>query len=334
MKIILDAMGGDHAPKAAVEGAVLAAEKYGCNIILVGRQGEIDPILAGRCADRITVRHASEVITMEDKYSTAFRQKKDSSMTVSLNLLNSGEGDVVISAGSTGALLTAATLLNKRIKGIRRAALGAPLPQKNGGFALLMDSGANAECTPEFLLQFAFMGSLYMKTQCGIEQPRVALINNGTEEGKGDPLRHEAYELLKNAHNEGRINFIGNMEGRNVLAGEADVLVCDGFTGNVLMKTVEGTAGFIMKELKEILYANLPSKLAALVLKPGLSKLKNKMDYKNIGGAPLLGVKGAVVKAHGSSNGHAIACAIAQCVKMINGRVVEIIEEGVKQIAQ
>ena len=330
MKIILDAMGGDHAPKAAVEGAVLAAEKYGCNIILVGRQGEIDPILAGRCADRITVRHASEVITMEDKYSTAFRQKKDSSMTVSLNLLNSGEGDVVISAGSTGALLTAATLLNKRIKGIRRAALGAPLPQKNGGFALLMDSGANAECTPEFLLQFAFMGSLYMKTQCGIEQPRVALINNGTEEGKGDPLRHEAYELLKNAHNEGRINFIGNMEGRNVLAGEADVLVCDGFTGNVLMKTVEGTAGFIMKELKEILYANLPSKLAALVLKPGLSKLKNKMDYKNIGGAPLLGVAKPVIKAHGSSDARAFCSAMEQAMMFAHSGFIGQVENNVE----
>ena len=330
MKIILDAMGGDHAPKAAVEGAVLAAEKYGCNIILVGKQEEIDPILAGRCADKITVRHASEVITMEDKYSTAFRQKKDSSMTVSLNLLNSGEGDVVISAGSTGALLTAATLLNKRIKGIRRAALGAPLPQKNGGFALLMDSGANAECTPEFLLQFAFMGSLYMKTQCGIEQPRVALINNGTEEGKGDPLRHEAYELLKKAHEEGRINFIGNMEGRNVLAGEADVLVCDGFTGNVLMKTIEGTAGFIMKELKELLYANLPSKLAALVLKPGLSKLKNKMDYKNIGGAPMLGVSKPVIKAHGSSDARAFCSAMEQAMLFAHSGFISQVENNVE----
>ena len=172
-------------------------------------------------------------------------------MTVGLNLLGKGEGDVLISAGSTGALLTGATLLTKRIKGIRRAALGAPVPQKTGGFALLLDSGANAECTPEYLLQFAFMGSLYMKTQCGIEKPRVALINNGTEEGKGDTLRHQTYDLLMNAHKEGRIHFIGNMEGRNVLAGEADVLICDGFTGNVMMKTIEGTAGFIMKELKE-----------------------------------------------------------------------------------
>jgi glycerol-3-phosphate acyltransferase PlsX len=237
---------------------------------------------------------------------------------------------VVISAGSTGALLTAATLLNKRIKGIRRAALGAPLPQKNGGFALLMDSGANAECTPEFLLQFAFMGSLYMKTQCGIEQPRVALINNGTEEGKGDPLRHEAYELLKKAHEEGRINFIGNMEGRNVLAGEADVLVCDGFTGNVLMKTIEGTAGFIMKELKEILYANLPSKLAALVLKPGLSKLKNKMDYKNIGGAPMLGVAKPVIKAHGSSDARAFCSAMEQAMLFAHSGFISQVENNVE----
>lgn len=329
MKIIIDAMGGDHAPQAPVEGAVQAAEKYGCSIVLVGKQEEIEPILAGRCADKITVRHASEVITMEDKYSTAFRTKKDSSMTVSLNMLNSKEGDVVISAGSTGALLTGATLLNKRIRGIRRAALGAPVPQKTGGFALLMDSGANAECTPEFLLQFAYMGSLYMKTQAGIEKPRVALINNGTEEGKGDTLRHEAYDLLKKAHEEGRINFIGNMEGREVLAGAADVLVCDGFTGNVLMKTIEGTAGFIMKELKNIMYANLVTKLAALVLKPGLYKLKNMMDYKTIGGAPLLGVSKPVIKAHGSSDARAFCSACEQAILFAHGGFIGQVEDNI-----
>ena len=325
MKIIIDAMGGDHAPQAPVQ----AAEKYGCSIVLVGKQEEIEPILAGRCADKITVRHASEVITMEDKYSTAFRTKKDSSMTVSLNMLNSKEGDVVISAGSTGALLTGATLLNKRIRGIRRAALGAPVPQKTGGFALLMDSGANAECTPEFLLQFAYMGSLYMKTQAGIEKPRVALINNGTEEGKGDTLRHEAYDLLKKAHEEGRINFIGNMEGREVLAGAADVLVCDGFTGNVLMKTIEGTAGFIMKELKNIMYANLVTKLAALVLKPGLTKLKNMMDYKTIGGAPLLGVSKPVIKAHGSSDARAFCSACEQAILFAHGGFIGQVEDNI-----
>ena len=330
MKIIIDAMGGDHAPQATVEGAVQAAEKYGCNIVLVGKQEEIDPILAGRCADKITVRHASEVITMEDKYSTAFRQKKDSSMTVGLNMLNTGEGDVLISAGSTGALLTGATLLNKRIKGIRRAALGAPVPQKTGGFALLMDSGANAECTPEFLLQFAYMGSLYMKTQYAIEHPRVALINNGTEEGKGDTLRHEAYDLLKKAHEEGRINFIGNMEGREVLSGAADVLVCDGFTGNVLMKTIEGTAGFIMKELKNIMYANLPSKLAALVLKPGLTRLKNMMDYKTIGGVPLLGVSKPVIKAHGSSDARAFCSACEQAMLFAHSGFISQVENNVE----
>ena len=330
MRIILDAMGGDHAPQAAVEGAVQAAEKYGCQILLVGKQEEIDPILAGRCPDKITVRHASEVITMEDKYSTAFRQKKDSSMTVGMNLLNSGEGDVLISAGSTGALLTGATLLNKRIKGIRRAALGAPVPQKTGGFALLLDSGANAECTPEYLLQFAFMGSLYMKTQCGIERPRVALINNGTEAGKGDPLRHETYELLQAAHTEGRINFVGNMEGRNVLAGEADVLICDGFTGNVMMKTIEGTAGFIMKELKNIMYANLPSKLAALVLKPGLTRLKNMMDYKTIGGAPLLGISKPVIKAHGSSDARAFCSACEQAILFAHSGFIGQVEQNME----
>lgn len=330
MKIILDAMGGDHAPQAAVEGAVLAAQTYGCNIILVGQQEVIAPILAGRCPDKITVRHASEVITMEDKYSTAFRQKKDSSMTVSLNMLNTGEGDVVISAGSTGALLTGATLLNKRIKGIRRAALATPIPQKSGGFALLLDSGANAECTSEYLLQFAFMGSLYMKTQRGIEQPRVALINNGTEPGKGDTLRHDTYDLLMAAHNEGRINFVGNMEGRSVLAGEADVLICDGFSGNVLIKTIEGTAGFLMKELKNILYANLPSKLAALVLKPGMRKLKGMLDYKTIGGAPLLGISKPVIKAHGSSDARAICSACEQAILFAHSGFITQVEQNLE----
>jgi glycerol-3-phosphate acyltransferase PlsX len=278
----------------------------------------------------VEIANADDVVDMHDDPAGVIRKKPNASMVVGLKLLADGDGDAFISAGSTGALLTAATLLNKRIKGIRRAALGAPLPQKNGGFALLMDSGANAECTPEFLLQFAFMGSLYMKTQCGIEQPRVALINNGTEEGKGDPLRHEAYELLKKAHEEGRINFIGNMEGRNVLAGEADVLVCDGFTGNVLMKTIEGTAGFIMKELKEILYANLPSKLAALVLKPGLSKLKNKMDYKNIGGAPMLGVSKPVIKAHGSSDARAFCSAMEQAMLFAHSGFISQVENNVE----
>ena len=251
-------------------------------------------------------------------------------MTVGLNLLGKGEGDVLISAGSTGALLTGATLLTKRIKGIRRAALGAPVPQKTGGFALLLDSGANAECTPEYLLQFAFMGSLYMKTQCGIEKPRVALINNGTEEGKGDTLRHQTYDLLMNAHKEGRIHFIGNMEGRNVLAGEADVLICDGFTGNVMMKTIEGTAGFIMKELKNIMYANLPSKLAALVLKPGLTKLKNMMDYKTIGGAPLLGISRPVIKAHGSSDARAICSACEQAILFAHSGFIGQVEQNLE----
>ena len=328
MKIILDAMGGDNAPQASVEGAVLAAQQYGCNIILVGRQEELEPALAGRCRDRITVHHASEVITMEDKYSTAFRAKKDSSMTVGLELLNRGEGDVLISAGSTGALLTGATLLTKRIRGIRRAALGAPIPQRTGGYALLLDSGANAECTPEFLLQFAFMGSLYMQTQQGIERPRVALINNGTEEGKGDTLRHEAYDLLKKACGEGRINFIGNLEGREVLSGAADVLICDGFTGNVMMKTIEGTAGFIMKELKNVLYANLPSKLAGLVLKPGLARLKERMDYKSIGGAPLLGISRPVIKAHGSSDARAFCSACEQAILFTHSGFISQVEQN------
>ena len=252
MKIILDAMGGDNAPQAPVEGAVLAAERYGCDIFLTGDEAKLSALLQGRGAEHITIVPTTEVISMEDKPSTAIRQKKDSSMSVGLRMLAEGQADAMISAGSTGALLTGATLVTKRIKGVRRAALGTLVPQQNGGKAILMDCGANAECTPEYLVQFALMGYLYMKCQQGVERPRVALVNNGAEEGKGDPLRQETYRLLRQAHEEGRICFVGNLEGRDIFSGSAEVLVCDGFTGNVLLKTVEGTAGFLLRELKVI----------------------------------------------------------------------------------
>ena len=329
MKIVIDAMGGDNAPQAPVEGAVLAAQRYGCDIILTGDWAQVESILRGREKDHITVVPTTEVITMEDKPSTAVRQKKDSSMSVGLRMVADGEADALISAGSTGALLTGATLVTKRIKGIRRAALGILLPQKTGKKALLMDCGANAECTPEYLLQFAYMGYFFMKTQQGVEQPRVALVNNGTEAGKGDPLRKETYLLLQQAADEGRIRFIGNLEGRDVLAGEADVLVCDGFTGNVLLKSVEGTAGFLMKEIKNILTAGTLSKLAALVLKPGLTALKEKMDYKSVGGAPLMGISKPVFKAHGSSDATAICNSVEQCILFAHSGFISQVEENI-----
>ena len=330
MKIIIDCMGGDNAPLEILKGVVDAKAELGGEYLLVGHKEQMETIAKENGLDLsgFEILHAETVITMEDDPSTATRRKKDSSMAVALTMLKDGKGDAVVSAGSTGALLTGATLIVKRIHGIRRAAMAPVLPAGEHG-VMLIDCGANVECTPEYLLQFAYMGSLYMKTQAGIEKPRVALINNGTEEGKGDTLRHEAYDLLKKAHEEGRINFIGNMEGRNVLAGEADVLVCDGFTGNVLMKTIEGTAGFIMKELKSIMYANLPSKLAALVLKPGLTRLKNMMDYKTIGGAPLLGVSKPVIKAHGSSDARAFCSACEQAMLFAHGGFIGQVEANI-----
>lgn len=333
MKIILDAMGGDNAPQAPVEGAVLAAERYGCDIFLTGDEARLSALLQGRGSGHITIVPTTEVITMEDKPSTAIRQKKDSSMSVGLRMLAEGQADAMISAGSTGALLTGATLVTKRIKGVRRAALGTLVPQQNGGKAILMDCGANAECTPEYLVQFALMGYLYMKCQQGVERPRVALVNNGAEEGKGDPLRQETYRLLQQAHAEGRICFVGNLEGRDIFSGSAEVLVCDGFTGNVLLKTVEGTAGFLLRELKEIFYANGLSKLAALALKPGLKRLRGKLDYKSVGGAPLFGISKPVIKAHGSSDARAFCAAFEQTILFSHCGFISQVEEKIAQLS-
>lgn len=334
MKIILDAMGGDNAPQAPVEGAVLAAENYGCDILLTGDEQTLSELLKGRGNGHITIVPTTEVIAMEDKPSTAVRQKKNSSMSVGLRMLAEGQADAMISAGSTGALLTGATLVTKRIKGVRRAALGTLVPQQNGSKAILMDCGANAECTPEYLVQFALMGYLYMKCQQGVEKPRVALVNNGTEEGKGDPLHQETYRQLLLAQEQGRICFVGNLEGRDIFSGQAEVLVCDGFTGNVLLKTVEGTAGFFMQELKDIFYANTLSKLAALVLKPGLKRLKGKMDYKSVGGAPLFGISKPIIKAHGSSDARAFCSAVEQTILFSHCGFIRQVEENLKMLAE
>jgi len=315
MKILLDAMGGDHAPEAMVEGAVLAANLHACDIVLVGQRERIEPILAGRGTGRISVYHASEVIDMHDAASNAIRAKKDSSLTVAMNLLAAGEGDALVTAGSTGAALSGATLLVKRIKGVRRAALAPILPTKSGAGSLLIDCGANVECTAEYLLQFAFLGSLYMEKAIGINRPRVGLINNGAEDSKGGPLQLEAFGLLKDAHDKGLLNFIGNIEGRDIPDGVADVLVCDGFTGNIVLKTIEGIALFLMGEIKNIMMESTKTKLAASVLKPGMKRLGARLDYKEIGGAPMLGISKPVIKAHGSCDAKAVCSAIGKAVQ-------------------
>ena len=329
MRIIVDAMGGDNAPGGIVKGAVRAQRELGVEIVLVGRKEAVEECLrAENCTD-ISVIDAREVITMEDDPSTATRRKKDASMTVGLNQLRDGAADAMVSAGSTGALLTGATLIVKRIRGIRRAALAPVLPAGKNG-VMLIDCGANAECTPEYLLQFAFMGSFYAKKIMGCAEPRVGLLNVGTEDTKGDELRHETFALLKEADAEGRIRFIGNVEGTGVFDGSVDVVVSDGFTGNVLLKATEGVIKYMMKSLKGVFYASPVNKLAAAVLKKDLKKMAKSMDVNEVGGTALIGISKPVVKAHGSSNAASIFAAIRQAKIFVEANVVGDIQENIE----
>ena len=324
MKIIVDAMGGDNAPLAPVEGALRAAEDLGVEIILTGPEAVIRDCLTklGKTdlPQGVEIAPASEVITMEDNPARAFKDKPDSSMTVGLNLLKAKKGDAFVSAGSTGALLSAATLLIKRIRGIRRAALAPVVPTANGKMVLI-DCGATAEGTPEYLMQFAYMGSYYAQRFLGVENPRVALLNIGAEDTKGGELQHAAFALLR----ESGLPFVGNVEARDVPAGAADVIVADGFSGNVLLKAMEGTVQMLMKNIKQTFLATLGTKLAGLVIKPHLRPLKQKMDTSAYGGAVLLGVRKPVIKAHGNSDARAIQNAIrvaAECAAQdIPGRI-------------
>ncbi|MCX7615325.1 MAG: phosphate acyltransferase PlsX [Clostridiales bacterium] len=318
-RIIIDAMGGDNAPNEIVKGAVLAAKEFPIDIILVGKEEAIRDILKKEGEDdlKFQIVHAAEEVLMEDNPSTVLRDKKDTSMGVALKLLGEGGGDALVSAGSTGALLTGGTLFVKRIKGIRRAALAPILPTKNGG-ALLIDCGANVECTPEYLLQFAYMGYFYAKSHMNIKNPKVGLINIGTEETKGTPLYKETYALLKKAADTGTINFIGNIEGRDIVEGKADVILCDGFTGNIILKTIEGVGLFFVGEMKKIFKQSLKTKIAALMVKSGLVDFKKMLDYKEVGGAPLLGISKPIIKAHGSSDAHSFKSAIKQAVLYAN----------------
>lgn len=322
VKIIVDAMGGDNAPLSAVKGAIYARERIGAEIILVGRIEEIRECFGGEIPDGIEIVDAREVVTMHDDPSTATRKKKDSSMTVALNMLKDGKGDAVVSAGSTGALLTGATLITKRIKGIRRAAMAPVFPSMENGF-MLMDCGANAECTPEYLLQFAYMGSFYAERIMGIKQPRVALLNNGAEETKGGQLQQTAYKLLSSAKAEGRLNFVGNIEGSTMFMGGADVVVTDGFSGNIALKTTEGAAKLLFKELKGALKKNWRNKLAAAILQKDIKKIAKKLDPNEVGGTPMLGIAKPVIKAHGSSNDEAMFAAIRQAASFADSGVIE-----------
>ncbi len=332
MRIIVDAMGGDNAPKAMVEGAIEAVREYGVTVVLVGRGEDILTVLQdngmGELPAGVEIAHAGQVVEMEDNPATAFKEKKDSSLSIGLNLLGEGKGDAFVSAGSTGALLSAATLLVKRIKGIRRAAMAPVVPTGNGG-AVLIDCGATADCTPEYLLQYAFMGSYYAERVLGRPEPTVGLLNIGTEESKGTDLQRQAYALLKSADAEGRIHFIGNVEAREAVEGAVDVIVSDGYSGNIFLKTMEGTGLFLAREIKKMFKKSAMTKLAALLVSGGIKEFKKLLDAGEVGGTALIGISKPVIKAHGSSDAYAIKNAIRQAIQFAGSGIIEDIAENV-----
>ena len=320
MKIIIDAMGGDNAPREIIKGALRAKHELGIDLILVGQEEAIRGCLPA--GEDVEIVDAREIITMEDDPSTATRRKKDSSMAVALRLLKEGAGDAVVSAGSTGALLTGATLTVKRIHGIRRAALAPVLPAGEHG-VMLIDCGANVECTAEYLLQFAFMGSFYAQKLMGVPEPRVGLLNVGTEDTKGGELQHQSFDLLQQAGRQKRICFVGNIEGTDVFSGNVDVVVTDGFTGNVLLKSAEGIIKFMMHSLKDVFYKSTINKLAAAVLKKDLAAMKKSMDVNEVGGTALVGISKPVIKAHGSSNEASFFAAIRQAKQFAESGIID-----------
>lgn len=319
MKIIVDAMGGDHAPLAILQGAQLAVEELKVDIVLVGDEAVIHRTAKenGVSLVNMCVVHTATQLMMEDDARTVLKGKADSSMAVGLKLLAQGEGDAFVSAGNTGALTVGATFLVKRIKGIKRPAIATIMPTTKSPI-LLLDCGANVDCRSEMLYQFGEMGSVYMKNVMSVVKPRVALANNGTEETKGVQVLQEAYALMKHAP----YHFTGNVEARQIPYGACDVVVCDGFTGNMLLKMYEGVAAAIMGSIKGIFLKNFKNKIAALILKDSLADFKAQMDYKEYGGAVLLGIQKPVVKAHGSSDARGFKNAIRQGVKFANTGVV------------
>ena len=332
MRIIVDAMGGDNAPTAPVMGALDAAKEYGVEIALVGRGEDILKVLKdngmAELPQGVEIVHAGQVVEMCDNPATAFKEKKDSSLTVGLNLLRSGKGDAFVSAGSTGALLSGATLVAKRIKGIRRAALAPLVPTKGGG-SVLIDCGATAECTPEYLLQFAYMGSFYAGRVLGRPEPRVGLLNIGTEPSKGTDLQRETYALLQKAKEEGRINFVGNVEAREAVEGAVDVIVADGYSGNIFLKTLEGAGLYLAGEVKKMFKKSTRTKLAALLMKDGIRDFKKLLDAGEVGGTALMGISKPVIKAHGSSDAYAMKNAVRQAVSYAGSGLIEDITENI-----
>jgi len=338
MKIILDAMGGDNAPEAPVLGAIEAAKAFGSQITLVGRGEEILAVMKKHGIETLPngmeIANADDVVDMHDDPANVVRKRKNSSMIVGLKMLSEDQGDAFVSAGSTGALLSGATLVVKRVKGIRRAAMGPAMPNKAGGKTVICDCGANAECTPEFLLQFGIVGTLFARKNLGIANPRVGLLNIGTEDSKGTPLQKEAYALLTDAHEKGLVNFIGNVEGRDVLLGGVDVVVCDGFSGNVLLKSIEGTAMFMGSLMKhKIFKRSFLSKIGYLLCKKGVDEVMGMLDYRTIGGTEFLGIRKPVIKAHGSSDALAFRNALLQAQRAAGQDISAELEAGLRLLS-
>lgn len=330
MKFVIDAFGGDNAPNAVIDGCIAALNSFDdFSVILTGDEPTIVRLLDAHCGEfdrtRIEILDAPEVISCEEQPTSAIRIKKNSSIVKGLNAVKDANADCFISAGSSGAILAGATLIVKRIPGIKRPALAPVMPTLKGPI-MLIDCGANVDCKPEYLHQFAIMGSAYMKGVFGIAQPRIGLINNGTEYGKGNELTKAAYSLLQS---DGSISFSGSCEARDILTGEHEVLVCDGFVGNAILKSIEGTASCFFSMLKDELMEKRRTKLGAVICKPAFRALKKKLDYAEYGGAPLLGINGGIIKAHGSSNAKAIAAAIRQARNFCLGNVLPLIENAI-----
>ena len=331
MKIIVDAFGGDNAPLSVLEGSALAVKEYGVNVVLVGDETKIKDCAKENniSLDNIEILHADDVMDMHDDPTEIVKTKKNTSMAVGLKALADGLGDAFVSAGSTGALVVGGSLIVKRIKGVKRVALASFIPGKNNNY-LMLDIGANADCRPEMLYQFAVMGSVYMEKVDNRPNPTVGLLNIGTEDTKGGELQKESYKLLTTAP----INFVGNVESREIPKGDIDVVVTDGFTGNIALKLIEGVSLTMFSMIKKVLYKNLKTKIAALMIKSGLYEIKSKSDYTEIVGAPLLGTRKPIFKAHGSSNAKAIKNAIGKAAAFAKNEVIEKISGSLAKSAE
>ena len=332
MRVVVDAFGGDNAPLEIIKGASLASNEYSAEITLTGKEETIKKIIAEndlKFYGELKIVDTDDVISMHDEPTSLVKAHSESSMALAFKELSEDRADAFVSAGSTGAVVVGGTLIVKRIKGVKRPALAGIIPAPKGHY-MLMDMGANAECRPDMLCQFGIMASAYLEGVEGKKNPEIGLLNIGTEDTKGGELQKEAYKLMSEAP----INFVGNIESREMPKGVCDAVITDGFTGNIALKLIEGSAATLFSLIKEVFYKSLPNKLAALVVKKDLSRVKKLMDSTEVGGAPLLGVRKTVIKAHGSSNAKAIKNAIGQAIKFTETGVVEKISSSLSEIKE